>query len=744
MADIGSIGIVGGGASGITCAAALNVGGLRDELSITIFEGLDQVLPLQSGALDKFLAPHLIDWPDKTSLNPRAELPLLGWRKGVAGNVAADLVKQFNRFGITVNTGAKVVEVRAEGSSVAVTVGEGADAEKRWFDLVILAAGFGLEAETPGIEKPRSYWRVHPQQGPALQGDAPKSVLISGLGDGGLIDFVLFALPGVSHEAVCQHISTSSDVEKLLEAIEELEEKIWQVPSPVADIAQAYAALNVDNLARAFGASLIRGVSFTLLTREAQLFHKGTAPLNRLAATAVMRAMELDKARGTSFQTILLADHISDTDAGSVYVVGGDEKTEKFGIVVTRHGDTSVQTWKFNNPDIDGKVAGLRNMRRAITARPRTPLLSPFVVASVEARMFAKLPTRIRLSRNGNQITWKSDLHLDEIGRLWRAPSAPIQIEIAFPPSADESRLDLAVCRLLVHAEPKADLAGMHADAWINLMDRVPVLAGDRTRAATKRAGVVTPDRVEQTDEEDVFASKLESALDAGLLLLLDDRMREIGEQPARCPIHLHVDIREQVLAGWRRWHQDVSMLTSDQRRWVLSLFGGLLDGFGQPDRWSSVRIGPRCLDDELLPAVIFHLAMQALLPGFSVPAKRPNGNVLHTRTAGVVHNAAHFCGTRFFRNVTGEAKSIGAWEKRWPGDQFVPSCLVLPGREAECLPDRSFIDEQSSSRMMAPPGGRTPVIVGSQSLKQALATGAIEATSEFEKALHEALPEVD
>lgn len=266
MADIRSIAIIGGGASGITCAAALKMAGLREELSVTIFEGLDQVLPLQSGSLDKFLAPHLIDWPDPASLSPRAELPLLGWRKDVADKVAADLVKQFSRFGVAVKTGAKVSEVCVEGASVAVTVDKGPHAEKQWFDLVILAAGFGLEAETPGIEKPRSYWRVHPEQGPALHGDAPKSILISGLGDGGLIDFVLFALPGVSHGDVCEQISSSPDVEKLIEEIEELEETIWQVPSPVVDIAQAYAGLDIDNLARAFGDSLIRGVNFTLLT----------------------------------------------------------------------------------------------------------------------------------------------------------------------------------------------------------------------------------------------------------------------------------------------------------------------------------------------------------------------------------------------------------------------------------------------------------------------------------------------
>lgn len=528
-----------------------------------------------------------------------------------------------------------------------------------------------------------------------------------------------------------------------MQEIERLEERIWQVPSTVNDIAEAYAALEIDNLARAFSNSLIRGVEFTLLTREAALFHRNTAPLNRLAATAVIRAMALDRGRGTTCQIILSAEHCSDSEAGSIYTEAGVHKCRKFDIVVTRHGDTSAETWKFNDAAIEEKVKTLREKRRAITIRPRTPLLSPSVVASVEARMFAKLPTRIRISRSGNQIVWKSDLHLDEIGRLWRAPAAPIQIEIAFPPSGHESKLDLALCRLLIHAEPQSGLAGLDADAWIDLMDRVPAMAGDRTRAATKRAGVVTPDRVDEANDNDIFAAKLESALDVGVLSLLDDRMRELADRPARCPIRLHADIRSRVLTAWKQWRNDIEALTSDQRRWVLSLFGGMLDGYGQPDCWSSVRIGPRCIDDELLPAIIFHLVMQSLFPNFSGPMKRPNGNVLHASTFGAAYNAAHFCGTRFFRSITGEAKPIGLWEKRWPGDQFVPSCLVLPAREAECLPDHSFIDQASSSRMMSPPGRRTPVIVGSQSLKQALAAGVSEARSEFEKAFRDALPEV-
>ncbi|MBJ7501005.1 MAG: NAD(P)-binding protein [Sphingopyxis sp.] len=742
---LSSIAIVGAGASGMTAAAALKMAGLREGLEITLFESRDQIMPLQTGSLNKFLAPHLIDWPAEGSTQRRARLPILDWDEAIAGNVAMDLVTQFARFDVKTEISTTIEKIVAVPNGVELLTRKDGLQKKRRFDLVIVAAGFGLEAKPTGIESDTtSYWRVHPKQGPSLDGETRrKRFLISGLGDGGLIDFVLFACPGLSHEMLCDRLVNSGDAQRLVDDINAIETGIWSEPASVPDIEAAYAALDIDPLARAvIQPWLGAGMEFTLLTGGHQLFGRGTAPLNRLAAMLVIRAMELT-GRGDDIVRIFGAEHRPDRDGKTVYIVGGVEHLDQFDEIVVRHGDTSRNAWDFKNAEIASKVAELRARRDAISERPRTPLLPEYLAAAFDRRQFAARTTRIRLTRQAAEVRWEGDIAIGDVGRLWRVPTAAIHVEIDFPPADPQSKLDLALCRLLVHAEPQAQVAGPHKAAWVELSKEVPRRAGDRTRAALPMAGQVEPGRNSYSAEADQLSDKLEAALDEGLLALIDDRMIEAAVDPSLCKVGFHPNIHERVHGLWTAWRNTVRDLPSAQRRWVVRLFGGLLDGFGEPDPWTSVRVGPRSVEDEMIPAILFHLAMQDLLEGIGGVGQYRNGNVARQSEDGTMVPAAHFCGSRWVRIPDCNPLPIDEWECSWPGEPWVPSCLVLSARSAELLPRHTTTNQNPAAGLLTPPWARTPVIVGSTRLRKALRSGEEEARTMLKSALQSALPEI-
>lgn len=89
----GRVAIVGAGASGLTAAAAFLVGA-PDLKEVALFEKSDKLLHLQQGS-DRYLHPHLYDWPAVGSLDFDARLPILNWAAGTAGEVASQILTQF-------------------------------------------------------------------------------------------------------------------------------------------------------------------------------------------------------------------------------------------------------------------------------------------------------------------------------------------------------------------------------------------------------------------------------------------------------------------------------------------------------------------------------------------------------------------------------------------------------------------------------------------------------------------------
>jgi NADH dehydrogenase FAD-containing subunit len=72
----GKIAVIGGGAAGMTAAAAL-VSLCPDLQKVMVFEKKPDLLHMQLLCHDRYLHPHVYDWPRTGSQEPRAGLPIL-------------------------------------------------------------------------------------------------------------------------------------------------------------------------------------------------------------------------------------------------------------------------------------------------------------------------------------------------------------------------------------------------------------------------------------------------------------------------------------------------------------------------------------------------------------------------------------------------------------------------------------------------------------------------------------------
>jgi FAD dependent oxidoreductase len=183
-----AVAIVGGGVAGLTCAAAL----LRRGMYVALLERTSRMLHMQAQNDTRFLHPHLYEWPRAGWHDRRARVPLLGWQADRVSGVVQQLRLQWRDLERRYTAAGRLI-VRAPRPGAKLDAGAG-PAAFRWsvlyrpppspFRAVVLAVGFGRERGQPGV-RAKSYWENdHLDQEHA----PPARLLISGSGDGGLVD----------------------------------------------------------------------------------------------------------------------------------------------------------------------------------------------------------------------------------------------------------------------------------------------------------------------------------------------------------------------------------------------------------------------------------------------------------------------------------------------------------------------------------------------------------------------------
>ncbi len=180
------IGVIGAGFGGVTTSIALWALGA----DVQLFEESRVMFAPQAYSSNRVLHPYIYDWPAEGCMISRTNLPFMNWETSTAKEVAQRLRREFNYYVKQSKGSLKFVpdcgrlSVQNQGNKIHI-IREGGPLIR---DLVVLAVGFG----TPRNLSPRilsDYW-----QEDNLETKAAGKVLISGTGDGGLVDLIRLAI----------------------------------------------------------------------------------------------------------------------------------------------------------------------------------------------------------------------------------------------------------------------------------------------------------------------------------------------------------------------------------------------------------------------------------------------------------------------------------------------------------------------------------------------------------------------
>lgn len=323
---VGTVGVIGGGIAGVTAAAALASQGQ----AVTLLEKGPELLALQRHSR-RPIHPHIYDWPAAGAENPRADLPLLDWQAGLSCEVAAGWLKAFADFArIEVLTGAAVEALAGTDGGYQVTWRQQGEFCSRHFERLILALGVGLERSLPGLPL-HSYW----EQDGIL--DTAAEVLVSGCGEGGLLEVLRLRLQDFRPEQLLPFLADAALCQTLLAweaaASAEVDAPGW--------LGRRYAELTLP--------ALDARLKQLMLPKPQVILHgpHPTSPLNgqatilnRLLVSRLLKLGGLSYMGGSKLLEARQADQ-------RWRVQFDDRETRVFDAVLVRHGASSVLRHQF-------------------------------------------------------------------------------------------------------------------------------------------------------------------------------------------------------------------------------------------------------------------------------------------------------------------------------------------------------------------------------------------------------------
>lgn len=198
------IAVIGAGISGITAASALLVAGYK----VHLFERTADIIHLQRGNETRFLHPNIQEWPNEGFAYPLTQMPFMNWRAADAGHVIEQLFRQWE----------SVLDIAGDRLVLVMnsTVGHlrwdtrtrqcffQAQCSEKAYEAVILAVGYGIER--PRYHTTPSYWRNDDLAQPVIGREGKKRILVSGTGDGGLIEVLRLTIKDFQHQTFIQDV----------------------------------------------------------------------------------------------------------------------------------------------------------------------------------------------------------------------------------------------------------------------------------------------------------------------------------------------------------------------------------------------------------------------------------------------------------------------------------------------------------------------------------------------------------
>ncbi len=215
--------VVGGGIAGLMAAAAL----LARGCTVRILEEKGHFLHLQEAAHHRFIHPTINFWPEQP-LEWTTRLPFFDWYAGSCVNVVRTISREWDdefdgELPRDDYSNTKVLKAKtARDGRVTLKVERRGVAETLTADLVLFATGFGQERS---FDDPKqiSYWD---EDSITKAADlANKRYLVSGTGDGGVIDALRLTYRRFMDDEIALKFLVAIDNEGLRKQVAAIERK---------------------------------------------------------------------------------------------------------------------------------------------------------------------------------------------------------------------------------------------------------------------------------------------------------------------------------------------------------------------------------------------------------------------------------------------------------------------------------------------------------------------------------------
>lgn len=366
------IAVIGAGLAGITFSAAMTA---ISQAEIVLFEKNSRPLDHQVDASHRWLHPNIYDWPMAGWQVQNAGLPIMNWSADTASDVIEKLREQAKAF---LATG----RVRFVGSTTNIKVSEqangwrvkalqlvenGSNTINRLanVDVVVLAVGFGEEDDASsdaasGATSSRSYWC---NDGIANL-TAGQWFVVSGTGDGGLIDVVRLLFQDFRHDKLA-NLLADSNLAEVRREINSLEMKSSRLltPSIVTDAYQSLAKRVPQEFLTTLRSRLRPGVTGILCHRTEYPFDRRASAANRFLVSCLLELAAGGSPGGLSARSCDLewkqiGRHYQCKFDGQPHHVA-----REFAAVVLRYGPAPSALSKVW-PELDSKLTAERERRQ--------------------------------------------------------------------------------------------------------------------------------------------------------------------------------------------------------------------------------------------------------------------------------------------------------------------------------------------------------------------------------------------
>jgi hypothetical protein len=367
-----SVAVIGGGPAGMTAAAAAALKGCH----ATLIERRADLIPLLRGNHTRWLHPHIYDWPHDRSKDPVAGLPVLNWSAGTADQVAEQITNAWEalpsnvRALLTIDRRAAVEACSPEGDRLRLVWNTPEGSRNRPFSIVLLAVGFGVEEGSSHLPA-TSYWRNDDLDQPLLAfRGRPLRILVSGCGDGGLVDVLRARLIRFRHDQIVDNFLSERVRVNLKDILLDAEREAKSKGG--ASLVDRYDALEVAELDSLLKSRLRSDTDVTMSGTTAYPFSLNSSILNRFLVSRLLKFGNVKYLPRATESCLVRPGPPGETPFQYEVAFSGGPRAKIFDRVVVRHGPRpALESIAHAFPGLNSEIERLRVLNSLDQTRER-------------------------------------------------------------------------------------------------------------------------------------------------------------------------------------------------------------------------------------------------------------------------------------------------------------------------------------------------------------------------------------